>query len=449
MNVMTNVRFPLSARLAAAALALLALPLAAWAAGASPAAQASQAPAISAAFTLLTTTFYEPLAPVTIHNGADAAILAYARSHGVKHPAIPPNATDAGDPAIIAADARNVARAYHLDPNETAYAALHGMAASTHDRWTAFFTPKEFAAFDAPLDPKAIFGIGVLIDIDPVTKYARAFYVVPDGPADAAGIASGDLITAVGRTSTKGLIQPQVTKLLRGAEGTVVQVATKPPDGAERHLSLTRSSVRPPTVFVKMLPDKVGYVFVTIFAQPTAVEFTAALERLKKQGARAIVVDLRDDGGGYVFAAVSIASHFFGSGPVVTTMGRDGAAVTETSDAEEPQVTVPAAVLVNGYTASASEILAGALQDNHAATLFGTRTFGKGVEQTVTRLPGGAAIKITTARYLTPANRDVNGKGIQPDVRVSLRPHSVLGDPRRDAQLQSALDYLHRQVALR
>jgi carboxyl-terminal processing protease len=196
-----------------------------------------------------------------------------------------------------------------------------------------------------------------------------------------------------------------------------------------------------------MLPDKVGYVFVVVFAQPTATEFASALQRLQKQGARSLVVDLRDDGGGYVFAAVSIASHFFGSGPVVTTVPRDGNAVTEASDAEDPQVTVPTAVLVNGYTASASEILSGALQDNHVATLFGTRTFGKGVEQTLTRLPGGAAIKITTARYLTPANRDVNGKGIEPDFRVALKPHSVQGDPANDAQLQAALDYLRKQVA--
>jgi carboxyl-terminal processing protease len=104
-------------------------------------------------------------------------------------------------------------------------------------------------------------------------------------------------------------------------------------------------------------------------------------------------------------------------------------------------------VLVNGYTASASEILASALQDNHVATLFGTRTFGKGVEQTVSRFPDGAAIKITSARYLTPANHDLNGKGIDPDVFVSLNHHAVIGDPRRDSQLGAALDYVtwHRK----
>ena len=444
---MTNVR-TLRARLVAVALAILVCPLAA-AAQDLGSAKVDPAPAIAQAYTLLTTTFYKPIDGAAIRAGADAAILAYARKRGVKAPAIPPSAGDAAGASAIVADVAAAAKAYRLDTTETAYAALHGMAASTHDRWTDFFTPKEFSQFDAPLDPKAIFGIGVLVDVDPKTKFGRAFYVVPDGPADNAGIANGDLITSVDGVSTHGLLQPQITKRLRGQPATVVRVGIQPQSGAARVLSLTRSTVRPPTVFVKMLPDKVGYVFVAVFGQPTAIEFASALQRLKKEGARSLVVDLRDDGGGYVFAAVSIASHFFGSGPVVTTLPRDGSAVTETSDDEDPQVTIPTAVLVNGYTASASEILAGALQDNHAATLFGTRTFGKGVEQTLTRLPDGSAIKITTERYLTPANHDVNGKGIDPDVRVTLGPHAVLGDPGKDTQLQAALDYLKRQVALR
>ena len=440
-----NVRFRFPARLVVFALAFLALPLGAVAQDTQTGSKVDPA-MIGQAYNLIETTFYKPIDGSVIRAGADAEILAYARKHGAPNASFPVTQTS-GDAAAISADVAAVASKYHLSLDETTYAALHGMATSTRDRWTEFFTPKEFASFDAPLDPKAIFGIGVLIDVDAKTKFARAFYVVPDSPADRAGMMSGDLITAVGSTSTHGLLQPQVTKMLRGQEGTVVQVSTRPPDGALRRVSITRSSVRPPTVFTKMLPDKVGYVFVVVFAQPTATEFASALQRLQKQGARSLVVDLRDDGGGYVFAAVSIASHFFGSGPVVTTVPRDGNAVTEASDAEDPQVTVPTAVLVNGYTASASEILSGALQDNHVATLFGTRTFGKGVEQTLTRLPGGAAIKITTARYLTPANRDVNGKGIEPDYRVTLKPHSIQGDPANDAQLQAALDYLRKQVA--
>ena len=384
-------RSSLRTRLAALALAVLAYPLAAGAQTAAVDAKVDPAPMISSAYGLITTTFYRPIDGAAIRAGADSAILAYARKHGAANAVIPELPSDTGNAAAIAAAVTAVAKTYHLNQDDVAYAALHGMAASTRDRWTDFFTPKEFASFDAPLDPKAIFGIGVLIDIDPKTKFARAFYVVPDSPADRAGVVSGDLITAIGATTTHGLIQPQVTKLLRGPEGTVVHIATEHPGGAAHQIAITRSSVHPPTIFTKMLPDKVGYMFVSVFAQPTATEFAASLTRLQNEGARALVVDLRDDGGGYVFAAVSIASHFFGSGPVVTTVPRDGAAVTESSDAEDPQVTVPVAVLVNGYTASASEILSGALQDNHVATLFGSRTFGKGVEQTLTRLPGGAA----------------------------------------------------------
>jgi carboxyl-terminal processing protease len=395
---------------------------------------------------LITQTFYRPIAGHQIQAGADAAILAYARRRGAHNPALSAHATASA--ANIVADVEEAAGTYHLDPLETAYAALHGMALSTHDRWTEFFTPKEFASFDAPLDPKSIYGIGILVGTDATTRFAQAIYVIPKGPADAAGIAEGDTITEISGTSTRGLSQAAITQLLRGSNGSVVHLVVRR-GGVDRQVSVTRASVHAPTVIVKSLPGNVGYIFVAVFAAPTADEFAAALERLQAQHARAIVVDLRDDGGGYVSAAVSIASHFFGTGAVMTSLPRTGVAITQDSDDESPQVTLPVAVLVNGYTASASEILAGALHDNHVATLFGTRTFGKGVEQSVSKFPDGAAIKITSARYLTPANHDLNGKGIEPDVSVSLNDRAVIGDPRRDSQLRAALEYVHRQVAIR
>jgi len=426
------------------AVLLLAIPLVGATRAPQPSLGADAQRLVGEVFGLLTQTFYRPIAGIQIQAGADAAIVAYARRQGARNPTLSPH-TAAGAANIIA-DVEVVAGTYHLDPLETAYAALHGMALSTHDRWTEFFTPKEFASFDAPLDPKSIYGIGILVESDATTKFARAMYVIPNGPADAAGIAEGDLVTEVSGTSTRGLSQEAITQLLRGSDKSVVHLVVRRA-GADRQVSVTRASVHAPTVIVRMLPGSVGYVFVAVFAQPTADEFAAALERLQTQQARAIVIDLRDDGGGYVSAAVSIASHFFDTGAVVTSLARTGPAVTQDSDDESPQVTLPVAVLVNGYTASASEILASALQDNHVATLFGTRTFGKGVEQTVSRFPDGAAIKITSARYLTPADRDLNGKGIDPDVFVSLNDHAVIGDPRKDSQLAAALDYVtwHRE----
>ena len=402
---------------------------------------------IGEVFGLLTRTFYRPIAPGRIQSGADVAILAYARQRGALAPRLASH-TPANALSIIA-DTEEAVDKYHLDPRETAYAALHGMALSTHDRWTEFFTRKEFASFDAPLDPKSVYGIGILIGTDAATKFARAMYVMPNGPADTAGIADGDLITEVSGESTRGLPQEAITQLLRGSDGSIVHVVVRRPGEADRQVSLTRTSVHAPTVIVKPLPGNVGYIFVAVFAQPTADEFTAALERLQKQEARAVVIDLRDDGGGYVSAAASIASHFFGTGAVVTSVPRTGPVFTLDSDDEDPQVTLPVALLVNGYTASASEILAGALHDNHVATLFGARTFGKGVEQTVSRFPDGAAIKITSARYLTPANHDLNGRGIEPDVSVALNGHAVIGEPGRDSQLDAALDFLHRQIGIR
>ena len=411
-----------------------------------PALGADRKSLVDEVFGLLTQTFYRPISANQIQSAADGAILAYARRQGERNPTLSPHTTSGA--ANIIADVEEAAVKYRLDPLETAYAALHGMALSTHDRWTEFFTPKEFASFDASLDPKSIYGIGILVSPDAATKLARAIYVIPKGPADEAGIAEGATITEVSGTSTRGLSQEAITHLLRGSNGSVVRLIVRR-GGVDHQISVIRASVHAPTVIVKSLPGHVGYIFVAVFAQPTADEFAAALERLQKDQAQAIVLDLRDDGGGYVSAAVSIASHFFGAGAVVTSIPRKGPTVTEDSDDETPQMTLPVAVLVNGYTASASEILAGALHDNRAATLFGTRTFGKGVEQTVSRFPGGAAIKITSARYLTPANHDINGKGIEPDVSVGLNDHAVIGDPRRDSQLGAALDFIRRQIGIR
>jgi carboxyl-terminal processing protease len=167
---------------------------------------------------------------------------------------------------------------------------------------------------------------------------------------------------------------------------------------------------------------------------------------LRDAGAKALVLDLRDDGGGYVNSALDISSRFIANKALLTVEERGKRATTIDADGD-PSINIPVTVLVNQYTASASEITAGALQDDGVANLVGARTFGKGVMQTLTPLPDGAAIKITTAHYLTPNHRDINLRGIDPDVSVDENRDARFGDAATDAQLRAALALLQKKIA--
>ena len=397
---------------------------------------------VSSVYGLLVKTFYRPLDGRVVLEGAHAALLAYARKHGAGAPLPAPDSADTRHPVDYVARAI-AAMDKPGDPSAAASAALHGMAASAHDRWTEYFDASEFKKFIGALDPPGFSGIGVLLGTDAATKCPNIQFTTPQGPADTAGARAGDVITAIDGKSACGMQMADVSKRLRGPDGAVVVVALRRTGEADPvNLQITRRPVQTPTVFEKMLSDDVGYVAVVVFGAPTPEEFTRALTALQSRHPKAIILDLRDDGGGYVNAAVSVASHFLTSGPVVTTVTQ-GSAITQSSDDEAPMINVPVAVLVNQYTASASEIAASALAENRVATLIGTRTFGKGVEQTVSRFPDGSAIKITTARYLTAQNHDLNGKGLVPEVVVQ-EPNPTLGDVAHDAQLRAAMTFLSR-----
>jgi carboxyl-terminal processing protease len=234
--------------------------------------------------------------------------------------------------------------------------------------------------------------------------------------------------------------------VLRGKPGSIARVTLSRVGQTVAPVSIVRSEVSPPTVIDQMLPDHIAYLAIFDFGRETPQEFSAALARAQRLGARAIVLDLRNDGGGYVDSALDISSHFISQKALVTVEDRGSHATTV--DAESgPVVNMPVTVLVNGYTASASEITAGALQDDGVAMLVGTKTFGKGVMQTLTPLPDGAAIKITTARYLTPSNRDINLRGIDPDVHIDENRNARFGEVDRDAQLSAALTLLQKKIA--
>jgi len=421
-------------------------------AGATPAATSltyQVAADVGESYRLLTTTYYDSLDPQVLLAAASDALASAARKHGATitppslHVQAEREATlDALDDAIVAS-----ARAAHATPSDFAYAAIDAMAKATNDRYTQFFTPAEFKAFNEALDPQRIGGIGVMIEPDVLSGSVRVSYVLPSTPAERAGLHVGDVVTAVNGTPTKGLNVEGVSGLLRGKAGTVVAVSLRR-DGAPLAVSITRDNVQPPTVVFKMLPDGIGYVWIIAFGRATPGEFDAAITRLNEQGAKALVLDLRNDGGGYVNSALDISSRFIANKALLTVEERGQHATT--IDAEgNPSITLPVSVLVNQYTASASEITAGALQDDGIASLVGAKTFGKGVMQTLTPLPDGAAIKITTAHYLTPNHRDINLRGIDPDVSVVENKDAHFGEADKDAQLRAAVALLQKKIAAR
>jgi carboxyl-terminal processing protease len=391
---------------------------------------------------LLLSTFYRKLDPRAI---VVAEQLGLERP-GLHLPRIPAmlDVKSAPDAAVAQLDAAVAGGT----PRTTAtYAALRAILKSAHDRYTAFFTPSEYKAFDEILDPAKMSGIGVLMDIDASTKYIRAFFVVPDAPADKAGMKSGDLIESIDGTSTHGFTIADARKHLLGVAGTKISVTIAHPNAAApQELALVRAAVTPPTVYFTMLPDKLAYVYVAAFGTDTSHEFKTAISRSEAAGARGYVVDLRNDGGGIVGTAISLASQFVQSGPLVSIESNGGEIETYEAD-DEAIAPKPLVLLVNGYSASASEIMAAAISESGAGVLVGTRTFGKGVVQTVSRFSDGGAIKITTGRYYTPLNHDINGHGIVPAFVVRENANAIFGVPATDAQLARAVLILTEQLA--
>ncbi len=444
-----NIKRPLSIALAAAlAFAFLQVP-------ASSAAAAGVAPLdseeIAVAYGHVTQDYYKKTGPQTILDGAHDALILMMKHSGVKAPTLAPihagldaqGNVSAVDRAVgAAAKASGAKVSAHL----LAYAAISGMLGSVHDKYTVFLDPKEYAALNGDLDGSDFGGTGIVITADDATKMIDVTNLVPDGPADKAGVKQDDVIVSIDGVSTKGMPIQKASTHLRGKEGTQVVLVVQRNGASMPPISITRAKIHQLSVFEKMLPNRIGYVQLSVFGSETATEMATALDRLQRDGAQAIIMDLRENGGGYLTAAVSVSSKFIPAGPIVSVEQRASNITTyEADDTAIPPL--PLAVLVNGHTASASEITSGAIQDNGAGTLIGTRTFGKGVVQNVWPMPDGSAIKVTIARYLTPHNHDINHKGITPDIVVNEPPKSVIGDPKKDPQLRRAIDFINDRLA--
>lgn len=322
------------------------------------------------------------------------------------------------------------------------YGAMRGMVAGAGDPYTTYFEPEEAEAFRAALNG-TFSGIGAEIGM----RDGQLVVVAPlaDSPASRAGVQPGDAIWAIDGTETAGMSVEQAVSRIRGEEGTDVTL-TLSHDGATEaeDIVLTRAVITIDSVKWEFTEDNVAVVSISQFNDDTAALFGEAANEILSKNARGIVIDLRSNPGGLLSAAIDLASAWVGYRPVVLEKEQDD--TRSFSGTSAPRLSgVPTVVLVNGGSASASEILSGALQDYGLATIVGTQTFGKGSVQDYRELPDGSAVKITIASWYTPKGRGINEEGITPDRLVEFTQEDA--HAKRDPQKEAALEILRAPEA--
>jgi carboxyl-terminal processing protease len=312
--------------------------------------------------------------------------------------------------------------------------SIAGAVASLGDPYAAYETPTAYDAFNNP-KPQKFAGIG--ITVDPTSAGLVVESVLPGEPAARAGVHAGDVITAVGGRRLAGLPSATATNLIRGRPGTKVMLAIT---RGSQHLTLTptRATIDTPLVYDTVTTYKgvkIGVLDLPTFDVPGIhADVASALQSLLTRHVRALVLDLRENPGGLVTEAQLVASMFIAHGKIVTTRGRAQVPDTLYATGHPLAPTLPMAVLVNGDTASAAEIVTGALQDHHRAVVVGTHTYGKGVFQEIHPLPNGGAIQYTVGEYFLPSGRNLGaggfkrGAGITPNVIVKAPP-TATSDP--------------------
>ncbi len=407
---------------------------------------------IETAYEQVEHSYYQPVNPQLMVDGETKAlnclITACVKRHVTdpKGPLSPGHATGSSvhDLALMesAVDTVNAHYPSAGSKSQVTDAALSGILGGLGDPYTTYLNADAIRALDEELKGGNFGGIGVYIGKDPKSG-AILVDPIEGNPAIRAGVRTGDAIVAVNNQTTAGLPLDDVERLIRGPRGSVVALRVKHhSNNAVATIRVTRDVVHVPSVRAK-IEDGFSYVRLSDFGTTSADEVRDAFEAAKKHGVKGYILDLRNNGGGLLDAAVDISSLVIHQGTIVSTVDRAGHREirSATGRAIDP---LPLVVLVNKYTASASEITAGALQDDHLATLVGTKTFGKGVVQSLYTLPVGA-LKITTARYLTPAGRDIQHKGIVPDVVLDQRVDLPIIDTPADKQLAQAKAILRQK----
>lgn len=287
-------------------------------------------------------------------------------------------------------------------------------------------------------------GIGAVLSQDLKSGVITLVQIYEDSPADKAGLKDEDILTKVGTLDVTGMDLSEVVTYIKGEKGTEVELTVlRGEDADEVTVTAVRDTVEAQTVEYEMLEDQIGYLAVSEFDSVTYGQYEEALEALSNQGMEGLVVDLRNNPGGNLNTVCDMLDLVLPEGTIVYMEDKEGKRQTYSSD-DAHQLDVPMAVLVNGNSASASEIYAGAIQDHKAGTIVGTQTYGKGVVQQIFDLGDGTSVKLTIAEYFTPKGRSINGEGVTPDLEVEYEPDEK--DPEADNQLEAAAEAVKQAV---
>ena len=336
---------------------------------------------------------------------------------------------------------------HKLKTPEDAYVAIDTMLASLNDQYTRFLQPKEFSE-ETQAIKGSLKGIGTQIGL----RDGELVIIAPleDSPAERAGLLADDKILEINGESTKGINIDAAADKIRGEKGTTVTLLIQRKGVPNKTYTIVRDEIEVKSVSTKppfettVIPDNIQYIRLSSFISKNAAsEIETILNNCSDK--KGIILDLRSNPGGLLTNAIYISDMLLKGGPIVSTVDRDRYKIT--TRAKYGQVTdKPIVVLINKGSASASEILSGALKDNHRATIVGEQSFGKGLVQEINRLPDEAGMNITIQRYLTPSGQDINKKGIKPDVVIELTEEHV--NAKNDVQLKKAIEVLEQMSCL-
>ena len=330
-----------------------------------------------------------------------------------------------------------------LDYEEMQNGIFSGLVESLNDPYSDYYTKEELEKVNQ--DNEGIYyGIGAYMSLDTALSRPKISGIIPNTPAEEVGLRENDIITEIGEISTYQMDTQEAVTYIRGEEGTTVDLTIyREGEPDYLHFTVERRKVESPTVESEMKGD-VGYIRITGFEEVTVHQFEDAYKALEKEGMKGLIIDVRSNPGGLLTTVLDICRMILPKGLIVYTEDKYGQKQEYTCDGKN-EIDIPLAVLINGNSASASEILAGAVQDYGIGTIVGTTTYGKGVVQNIFGLSDGSAVKLTISTYYTPNGNNIHGIGIVPDVEVELDADKYY-DEKIDTQIEKALEIVNEQI---
>ena len=332
-----------------------------------------------------------------------------------------------------------------IDETKLEESAIRGYVEGLGDKYTEYIPKDEMEKYTEEITGSFV-GIGIYMIADEKTDSIVVYYPIPESPAEKAGIKSGDIIKSVDGVTYGYEDFSKIADSIKGEEETKVTLVIER-EKKEKTFEITRAKVNTNPITIKLLENDIGYVNFPSFDTDSAKNFKEKIQELEKQGAKTLIIDLRNNGGGIVDECTEIADYFLDKGKTIMSTKDNRGEEKKEKTKNDAIFTMPVVILVNENTASSSEILSGALKENDRAKIVGTKTYGKGVIQTLMTLSNGSGLKITTAEYHTPKGTAINGFGIEPDEEVNL-PEDIENlfsvSDKQDTQLKKAIQMLSK-----